>query len=156
MNRGFEGLACTKDRVFAILQSPLKKEIHEVMLVDFDSKNESVIQTYSYPMEPSADKIGDLVLLNNVFFAIEQNGEIGQSSFHRIFKFKLDNSLDGKIKKDFVLDLVKSGYDFADKIEGLSVLKDGSIVIVNDNDFGIENNNINPLRKTVMGIISID
>lgn len=152
LNRGFEGLACGKGKVFAILQSPLSKEKHEVVFIEFDSVTEKVIKEFSYPLDAAADKIGDLVLVGAEFYAIEQNGNVGKDSFHKVFRFQLGNEI--SLKKELKVDLVKVGFDFADKIEGLAVLEDGSIVIVNDNDFGIENNVTDPLRKSFLGIIS--
>lgn len=155
LNRGFEGLACDQGKVFAILQSPLPKAKHEVLMLEFNSASEKTERIFTYPLEASADKIGDLVMRNNKFYVIEQNGGTGPESFHKVFQFDLEKSQGLRVKKDLAVDLVKVGYDFADKIEGLSVLNDGSIVIVNDNDFGVDGDKINPLRKTIMGIIDL-
>lgn len=152
LNRGFEGLACGNGKVFAILQSPLPKDKHEVILLEFNSVTEVVTREYRYPLEPTADKIGDLVSSGNDFFAIEQNGNIGKNSFHKVYRFQLGS--ESLIKKELKVDLVKVGFDFADKVEGVAVLENGSIVIVNDNDFGIEADAFNPLRKSYLGIIS--
>lgn len=147
LNRGFEGLACTKNKVYAILQSPLPKDPHQAVMVEFDSLREEVIREYKYPLEPSADKIGDLVLSDDNFYVIEQSGGVGPGSFHRVYQFDLKSAQQGILQKVLKVDLVKAGYDFADKVEGLAVLKDGAIAIVNDNDFGVNGD-----TKTIMGI----
>ncbi len=154
MNRGFEGLACNDKKVYPILQSPLPGANHEVILLEFDSRDEKVSQVYFYPLELKADKIGDLTLLGDKFFVIEQNGSVGPESLHQVFAFRLPQSTDKRIQKQLTIDLVKAGYHFADKVEGLTVTKE-NLIIVNDNDFGIEGDQVNLLRKTVIGIIEL-
>ncbi len=139
LNRGFEGIACNEDKVFPILQSPQKGENKMIVrLLEFDTQTESVTREFFYPLSDKAEKIGDLFLKGDDFYVIEQNSETGPKSIHKIFRFQLEDlDTHGFLKTELVRDLVKEGYDFADKVEGLAVLSNGNIVIVNDNDFGL-------------------
>ena len=132
------------------------------MILQFNTAKEKVEQEYHYPLNLlNADKIGDLTVKGKDFYIIEQNGETGPASYHKVFRFRL-NELDeeGKLKKKLILDLVKLKYDFADKVEGLAILDNGSIAILNDNDFGLtgEWNKANgeatkdPEKKSILGI----
>lgn len=164
LNRGFEGLACSEGNLYAALQSPLPEDSNNVLIFQFNTAKEKVEQEYHYPLNLlNADKIGDLAVKGIDFYIIEQNGEIGPASYHKIFRFRL-NELDeeGKLKKKLILDLVKLKYDFADKVEGLAILDDGSIAVLNDNDFGLTGEwnkakgeaTKNSEKKSILGIFS--
>ncbi|RUR19313.1 esterase-like activity of phytase family protein [Legionella sp. km535] len=151
LNRGFEGLSCYGDKVYAILQSPLSNEKKLVRLVEFDPATEQVTREFLYPLDaPEADKIGDLsVTRDGTFYVIEQNSLTGPNSFHKIFSFKLGNAR--LLQKKLELDLTKSGFGFADKLEGL-VVTDDYFFVVNDNDFGLTNDKFDPNRKSYLGV----
>lgn len=63
--------------------------------------------------------------------------------------------------KKLVVDLVKLGFDFTDKVEGLTVLPNGDMYILNDNDFGLTGPidpktnevEVDSNRKSVLGLI---
>lgn len=153
MNRGFEGLTYFNDKVYAILQSPLPADKNMIRIMEFDPSSETVTREYLYPLDSmNADKIGDLTVTSDgTFYVIEQNSEIGPKSFHKIYSFKLGGSY--QVQKQFEVDLVKEGFGFADKLEGL-VVTDDYFIVVNDNDFGIENNKFNPERKSWIAFIA--
>jgi hypothetical protein len=153
MNRGFEGLTCYHDKVYAILQSPLPDDKNLVRLMEFDPSTETVRREFLYPLDSlNADKIGDLAVnIDGKFFVIEQNSEIGSQSVHKIYSFMLAGAY--QLEKTLEADIVKEGFDFADKIEGL-VVTDDYFIIVNDNDFGLENDKFNPERKSWIGFIA--
>lgn len=153
MNRGFEGLTCFNNKVYAILQSPLPDDKNMIRIMEFDPSSETVTREYLYPLDSmAADKIGDLAVTSDgTFYVIEQNSETGPESFHKIFSFKLGGSYE--VEKKFEVDLVKEGFGFVDKIEGLAVTDD-YFIVVNDNDFGIENNKFNPERKSWITVIA--
>ena len=163
LNRGFEGIACGAGKVYSILQSPINGDAkNTVRLLEFDTKAEKVTREFFYQFSEKAEKIGDLYLQGEDFYAIEQNSETGPKSIHKIFRFRLENAdSQGGLKTELVLDLVKEGYDFADKVEGLAVLGNGHIVIINDNDFGLTGDwnaksgkaTIDKSRKTILGIV---
>lgn len=163
MNRGFEGIACVNNRVYAILQSPLPADGKNILLIEFNPYTEKTERQFNYPLESlSADKIGDMSVKDDYFYVIEQNSGTGEKSFHRVYKFKLDKiDVHGALVKELVIDLVKAGYDFAEKIEGLSILDNNQLVIVNDNDFGYVGFDKytgkilkDSSKKTVLGIVN--
>jgi 3-phytase len=151
LNRGFEGLACYGDKVYAMLQSPLPEEKNLIRLVEFDPATEKVTREFLYPLDSLyADKIGDLsVTKDGTFYVIEQNSLTGPDSFHKIFSFKLGSV--HLLQKKLELDLTKAGFDFADKFEGL-VVTDDYFFVVNDNDFGLTNDKFDPNRKSYIGV----
>lgn len=151
LNRGLEGLTCFNDKVYAILQSPLPGERNFVRMFEFDPAKETVTREFLYPLDSlEADKIGDLaVTKDGTFFVIEQNSLVGPESFHRIFSFQLGNV--HMLQKKPELDLIKAGFDFADKLEGL-VVTDDFFFVVNDNDFGLTNDKFDPKRKSFIGV----
>ena len=152
-NRGFEGIACKDGKIFAILQSPLKDEKKVVRIFEFDPKSETVTKEYFYPLESKkADKIGDLTFMNDSLLVLEQNGETGDDGIHKIFKVNLDKvDSDGHLKKTLVVDLVEAGYSFSEKVEGLAMINDTEIAVVNDNDFAVNDSSL----KTIMGFFKI-
>lgn len=151
INRGFEGLTCFNDKVYAMLQSPLPEEQNLIRLIEFDPSSETVTREFLYPLDSmNADKIGDLsVTKDGTFFVIEQNSLTGSNSFHKIFSFKLGTI--HLLEKKFELDLTKGGFDFADKLEGLVVTED-YFFVVNDNDFGLTNDKFDSNRKSFLGV----
>jgi len=152
VNRGFEGLSCYNNKIYAILQSPLPDDKNLIRIMEFDPGTETVTREFLYPLDSmDADKIGDMsVGSDGTFYVIEQNTETGPNSFHKIFSFKLGGSY--QVEKQFEVDLVKEGFSFADKLEGL-VVTDDYFIVVNDNDFGIDNNKLNPNRKSWIAFI---
>jgi len=108
-------------------------------------------------------KIGDLVAVNNTEFLLIEHAE--RNGWNEKFVFKIDISgatplstedYGGQtleqvgtaanlaafgvtvIPKTQVLDLLEAGWDRShDKPEGLTILNDSTIAVVNDNDFGI-------------------
>lgn len=151
LNRGFEGLTCFGDKVYAILQSPLPGEQNLIRVVEFDPAKETVTREFLYPLDSmDADKIGDMsVTKDGTFFVIEQNSLTGPQSFHKIFSFKLGDV--HLLQKKLELDLTKAGFDFADKLEGL-VVTEGYFFVVNDNDFGLSNDKFDTNRKSYLGV----
>ena len=163
LNRGFEGVACGQDKIYATLQSPLPGQGQNVLILEFDLKKNRISNQFKYPLDAAnVEKIGDLFFQVNKLFIIEQNSEIGPDSFHKIFAIDMNKAKTKKpLEKKLVVDLVKLGFDFTDKIEGLSVLPNGDIYVVNDNDFGLtgsistERNeaDVDSNRKSVLALI---
>lgn len=158
INRGFEGLACFGDHVYAILQSPLKISSTQndltVRLLDYDVRQNKVVGVYVYLLDSPKHLIGDLHALgDNQFLVIEQNGKTGTDAVHNLYRFdisKTHNWLTQKqnpehepidrlramaLNKSLVLDLKKAGYD-VEKVEGLAV-NGHDVILVSDNDFGV-------------------
>lgn len=109
-------------------------------------------------------KIGDLVAVNNTEFLLLEHAE--RNGWNEKFVYKIDlanatplttEDYNGQtleqvgtaanlaafgvqvIQKELVLDLLEAGWDRThDKPEGLTILNDSTIAVVNDNDFGID------------------
>ena len=109
-------------------------------------------------------KIGDLVALNNDEFLVLEHAERRGWNYKDVFKINLANatpivvedfggqSLEelgdsislaavgiNTVAKEHVLDLLENGWDFIhDKPEGITIIDNNTIAIVNDNDYGID------------------
>lgn len=174
-NRGFEGLTFTKNKIYAILQSPIKihghKEKKVIPMLEFDTRTETVTRKFQYPLNHlGTDKIGDITYLPFLksFLVIEQNSKIGNDGLHMILQFKLNDDkvthTEDLLKPTLVLVLDKVGYNFAEKVEGLTVIDSQHLAVINDNDFGVTTDHektgrSTPLdlnKKTILGIINIE
>ena len=108
-------------------------------------------------------KIGDLVAVNNNEFLLIEHAERNGWNVKNIYKINISNATplntedyNGQtleqvgtaanlaafgvnvVEKELVLDLLEAGWDLThDKPEGLTILNDSTIAVVNDNDFGI-------------------
>jgi 3-phytase len=185
-NRGFEGIACHNNKIYAILQSPLEMpnatQRKVIRVLEFDIASETVSNEFYYPLNhDKIDKIGDLSIRPNSteFFAIEQNSKIGGTGNHLITSFALNSSpkttnpelstfeflkdQNALLTLTSRLDLSTVGYNFAEKIEGLTFISENQIAVINDNDFGVTSETgqnkkltIDNTKKTVLGIFDLD
>lgn len=179
-NRGFEALASFKDRIYFMTQSPLGYETKPrfIRVGVFNIKTRLYEAEYLYPVEEeSADKIGDMQMINEKqFLVIQQNGDVGPQSTHLVYRANLakaTNVLSLKLKqapelisprafprhfkyveKTVAVDLVKEGYSDFEKVEGLTLIDDKTVAVVNDNDFGVDGSRF-VLRPVVLGIFGI-
>ena len=162
LNRGFEGTALFGSRLYAILQSPLKSEnpSHLVRMIEVDTLGRRTLGQYVYPLEKGkSDKIGDIAAVGPREFYVAERGK----SLSKVFLADLNGvsnlqvlpekvsgmRLEGMsaeemaeakvvpIKKTEVLDLLGLGIR-EEKIEGIDLVNDTWIALVNDNDFGLE------------------
>jgi hypothetical protein len=70
------------------------------------------------------------------FLIIERDGDIGANTKKLLYFAKLDPS-NNSFKKRLVLDLTKTGFHDIEKAEGLAVVDEYTVALVNDNDFGL-------------------
>jgi 2',3'-cyclic-nucleotide 2'-phosphodiesterase (5'-nucleotidase family) len=144
---------------------------------------------------PKVDKIGDAVYAGDgKFYVIERDSDTGSEAEKFIFEVDLtgatnilgtnlstateeDTALESMtaddlaamgvqpVNKTQILNLPSIGYTAGDKPEGLALLDDGSLAVINDNDFGLLDEEIpvdgsvpfNPdPTKTVLGIIEFN
>lgn len=140
-NRGFEGLAYFKNMLWVFLESPLKSgpEDLKAPILIFDPLTKKSIGIKHYPFDDSsADKIGDVAAFKDLgIFVIERNDILGKKGFRKIY-FIPDPSKNGPLKKKLVADLANLGIDDVEKIEGLTIVEDRYLVLLNDNDFGLD------------------
>ncbi len=164
-----------------------------VRLFEFDPAKRATVGVYLYLLEPQlvlteleiVDKIGDLAFVRDrKFLVVEQNGSTGKQGVHRVYEIDLEGAANllttppatepellleadarklSVVKKKFVLDLVKAGFDMADKVEGLGLVGDRSLLVVSDNDFGltktldlgVPKTFVDPERKTSFGFFEL-
>ncbi len=147
LNRGFEALALSGDetRLFALLQSPIAGET-AARVWTLDTADASLLAEHRYPFDAPdsflldvADgqvdsddlKIGDaLWLAEDRLLVLER---ISLSSRLYIAQLKPDGSID----KTLLLSTDDYPEVCAD-LEGVALLSDRELLLVNDNDFGIE------------------
>lgn len=141
MNRGFEGIACSGTKIYAILQSPIKtedaKSVLNVPMIEIDLSSEKVSGIYNYVLEnEKSDKIGDIsVLPDGKLLVLEQNGKTGIASQRKVFKISLSNSEISD--KELVVDLSATELNQSEKIEGIAAIDNTTLLLVSDNDFGM-------------------
>ncbi|MBK8566533.1 MAG: esterase-like activity of phytase family protein [Saprospiraceae bacterium] len=108
-------------------------------------------------------KVGDLVAVNNNEFLLVEHAELNGWNVKNIYKINISNATPlttddfggqtleqvgtaagvaafgvNVVEKTLVLDLLEAGWDLShDKPEGLTIIDDNTIAVVNDNDFGI-------------------
>lgn len=159
------------------------KEFSVIRIGVFNTKTRMYEAEYLYPLtQKKVDKIGDLVMIDDThFYVIEQNGDTGKDSVHLVYKVDLTtatNLVKSPLARDpetypstellvqvkpaqkaLVVDLVAGGYSDFEKIEGLTMIDDKTLAIVNDNDFGVSTTSAGKLeiinRKTSLGLIAL-
>jgi hypothetical protein len=150
-NRGFEGIARIDNKLYGMLQSPLKSDKDFTRIVELDLETFKTSGEYFYPNEIGVDKIGDMTPLpDHSMLVIEQNGKTGDESFKKIYRITLNGS-DEKVSKTLLVDLDKTPFREHEKIEGMAIVDATHIAIVNDNDFKISGTTDIKSGKTEMG-----
>ena len=136
-NRGFEGIAKDGNKLFGFLQSPLPSDDTFSRIVEVDLETMKTSGEYFYDFNKGLDKIGDAISLGHEqFLVIEQNGKKGSDSQKYIYKITL-NGTDNHVKKELLLDLGQTPFKDIEKVEGIAVIDQKHIALVNDNDFQI-------------------
>ena len=156
-NRGFEGVGVwPSGRVVAALQSPLilpggeGTSIARLVMLDSDSGD---AWTVAYEMDGPLRKIGDLAALDDGRLLVIEHGPLDLAGPWSGQVYLLDtrraDRLDRQspesgdavrlVEKSLVLDLASAGWPAGlEKPEGLAVLDDRTLAIVNDNDYGLD------------------
>ncbi|MCB0212061.1 MAG: choice-of-anchor I family protein, partial [Anaerolineae bacterium] len=164
-------------------------------IVEFDTATGTTTGQYVYLIEGGAsDKIGDAVSIGNgEMLVIERDSAVGAGALKKVFHISLDgatnvNDLDDSIvgpggtlesldadglaaagiepvKKVLYVDLIAEGYVAGDKAEGLALIDENRIAVLNDNDFqllgtfdvetGLLDDNPDPVQP-VLGIITLN
>lgn len=136
-NRGFEGIAKDKNRLFGFLQSPLPVDQSFIRIVEVDLDVMKTSNEYFYNLDADKDRIGDAISIgNDKFLIIEQNGKSGEKAKKAVYKITL-NGTDMPVKKELLVDLLHTPFKNLEKIEGISLIDSRRIALVNDNDFQI-------------------
>lgn len=145
LNRGLEGLACSKQFAYLMMQSPIKSTYKNdndfIRIIKFDLIKNKTVQEYFYPIKSEiADKIGDISLISeDQLLVVEQNGILGsQKGIRNIYRIDLTQAdKEFKLSKHLVLNLNEVGFDYVEKIEGISLINRKTIALITDNDFSL-------------------
>ena len=133
---------------------------NSIRILAFDTRTQQSVGQYLYMLEGNgSDKIGDAVaVVENEFLVIERDSRTGPNSQKKIFHIDIRSATNihsmtedvplesltveellGRritpVTKVLAIDLVEAGYDFADKPEGLALIGENTLAILNDNDF---------------------
>ena len=156
-NRGFEGVGVwPSGRIVAALQSPLVvaggegTRLARLVILDPDSGD---AWTVAYEMDGPLRKIGDLAALDDGRLLVIEHGPLDLAGPWSGQVYLLDtrraDRLDRQLpeagdavrlaEKSLVLDLGASGWPTGlEKPEGLAVLDGRTLLVVNDNDYGLD------------------
>lgn len=146
-NRGLEGLCISRDghTLYCIMQSPLRGRQKQpapcVPLLSLHPTDGDWVQ-YAYPLENKDNGVSELAYVGgDTLFVLERDGRfpVGGRGFKRIYQISLRGADPSKpLHKELIVDLLKAcpGYDH-DKPEGMTLVGNGRLAVVNDDDFGI-------------------
>lgn len=161
-----------------------------VRILEFDPMTETTTGEYLYVFGEGVDKIGDAVALGNgEFLIMERDDATGPEANKRVWRISLDGATNLQtvspdmvieslttpealadagivpVSKTLFVDLIAAGYDMVDKAEGLALIDDHTIAVINDNDFrmsgvfdpatGLMTENENAFPE-ILGIITLD
>ena len=164
-NLGIEGVAFTDGYVYASLQSPLQPpggdrttRITRILRLDTRSRE---VSSYAYALEGSTRKIGDLAIAPDGRLLVLEHGLIPgrgwSAEVYAVERGRMAQLSDGGLPperfrdpesaliggvsiapKTLYVDLLTAGWDPTwEKPEGLAVRPDGTLLLVNDNDYGL-------------------
>ena len=165
-NLGFEGVTFARGYIFAALQSPIQppgsdRTTRITRLVRLDPATGEV-ESYAYALEGSTRKIGDLAALPDGRLLVLEHGLIpGKGWSAEVYAVQIgrltkitegglpperfrdpESAITGGVAlapKTLYVDLLKAGWDPKfEKPEGLTVDANGRLLLVNDNDYGLE------------------
>lgn len=167
-NRGMEGLTIDKQGtvLYGIMQSPLKfpedslsgmSDILHILALDI---KEHSYREFAYKLENGEHVVSEICYLTDTtFLVLERDGRFPDNGqgFKRIYKIDISqatdisrlsasagggNGLSGNVRmveKSLFCDILKVIPSYAhDKPEGISIIGNSMLAIVNDDDFGID------------------
>lgn len=159
---GFEGAAVHEGRVVASLQGPIASAgTHPatpiVQLLRLDPASGRA-ETFGYPMDGPARKVGDLAALPDGRLLVLEHGPGANGAWSaHVYAVRLGAPLGDALpeayadpdaaraaglpvlRKTLVLDLVAAWWPTAFvKPEGLAVTRDGRLAVIADNDYGVD------------------
>ncbi len=148
---GFEGVAEYNGKLYLAQQRAWAADANPVIRI-YDIASESWTAVF-YPLETPGSQNAGWVGLSDIaslgdgtFLVIERDNQGGpDASIKRLYKIDLNSAVDGStisktLLRDLMPDLKVPGGLVYEKIEGLAVMANGDVLIVNDND-GVDDNN---------------
>lgn len=150
-NRGMEGLTANPEGniLYGIMQAPLVDEVvggQELCLPLWEySLVDSATREYAYPLDSEENGVSELCYLNDsTLLVLERDGRFpgdGEKSAKLIYRVVLpQNSPEDcpVLKKTLEIDILQEVPNYPhDKAEGLCLLNDTIVCVVNDDDFGV-------------------
>lgn len=150
-NRGMEGLCISRDgsTLYGIMQSPLRLPKKESSF--FSSclplfalhAADGLTRQYAYPLEDKDNGVSELAFAGrDTLLVLERDGKFPSKGkgFKRIYRVCLAEETDSihPLRKELVVDLLKAVPDYDhDKPEGIALIGDSILAVVNDDDFGV-------------------
>lgn len=160
LNRGFEAAVWLPGgKLLMFLQSELPASTYRKWspVIEFDTMKEITTAVYFYPLSSEGGKIGGASTdPSGKIFVLEQNGETGDQAWQKVFELQMHGATNVlaetqklglsykiaeqtvPIQKKEVVDLAKLDLRNFEKLEGLSLLSEQEMYILNDNDFNVE------------------
>lgn len=138
-NRGFEALALVGTKLYVFPQSPLKdekKKSRKVRFLEFDAVRQQATGEFVYALENQKNRISDAAAEpSGSILVLEQNHD---KNFRKIFRIRPAATKKGKVvNKEQVIDLTSLGLTRFEKIEGMTLVDDSTVALINDNDFDL-------------------
>ena len=145
-------------------KSEKKTKPFNVRIVEFDASTKTTIGQYLYVLDGDNHRIGDMIALpNRELLILEHDSKFGEKGFKKVYRAALgaasnlqdltpevaNSPLDGMdaaelgkaqvapVLKTEVVDLIKEKMTYTEKPEGLAMINESTLVIANDNDFGV-------------------
>ena len=194
-NPDIDSADAAENEDISVDQSSRDSQVLRILEVDPATGEPTAEYVYFLEGSEGVDKIGDAVHIEgNRFYVIERDSGTDANSKKFIYEIDLtnatniigtelstatdaENALEGMtpdelaqmginaVSKTKILNLPSIGYQAGDKPEGLALIEDGSLAVINDNDFGLLDEEIpvdgsvpfnpNPV-PTVLGLIEFD
>jgi hypothetical protein len=149
---GFEGVAEYNDSVYVAFQRAWSDDTEaRIGVYDIASDTWSF---FFYPLDTPASQNGGWTALSDIaslgggrFLVIERDNQGGaDAAIKRLYSFDVNGLTDGDtvsktLERDLILegDLGTNGRVIPEKVEGLAVMANGDLLLVNDND-GVDDN----------------
>lgn len=132
-----------------------------VRILAFDTNAKETVGEYFYRLDgKGVDKIGDAVVMSDgAFLVLERDDAVGSSARKLVYQIDIDAATNflgydlprgvelqsdlglarlgiTPVAKRLFVDLGAIGYNLVDKPEGLALIDEATIAVINDNDFG--------------------
>ncbi|MBC7815145.1 MAG: esterase-like activity of phytase family protein [Burkholderiales bacterium] len=140
------------------------KDSRVTRIVEFDPATETTTAEYLYVLDPNTDRLGDAVGIGNGEFLLLDRDDLlptEEEAFKYIYRINLEGATNLQtidpsvviesltpeelagagitpVQSEMLVDLVAIGFDMVTKIEGLTMIDENTLAIVNDNDFGLQ------------------
>lgn len=149
LNRGFEGLAASPDetRLYAGFQSAFEGDDARVAPIwTLDAATGALLAEHSYPFDPPESFLRDVAAgpveagdlkIGELLYVGESRLLVLERISHTSKIYAVDLAAGGLLEKTLIF-TSDNAPEIAPDLEGMIALSDRELLLVNDNDFGIE------------------